>query len=311
MLGRRSFVLGATFTAACSRPGHAEGVPFVLPPMPVPGHEPAPRGRVGAEVLEFGAEGRAVVVVPSWTPAEQPLPVLVALHGRGEAQKGSALGVLGWPRDYAMLRAMDRLCKPPLTAVDFEGLVEPARLDQINRELAARPFGGLIVVCPYLPDLDLRIQPAKPDPVAPYADLVIAKVLARVRSRYRVGSSAASVGIDGVSLGGAVALRVGLANPAFFGATGSLQAAIRADEIPMYTAMAVRARSSHPSLNLRLVTSHADYFREAITRMSHAWRAAGVEHEFADVPGPHDYPFNRGPGAIEMLLWHDRKLARS
>jgi len=25
----------------------------------------------------------------------------------------------------------------------------------------------------------------------------------------------------------------------------------------------------------------------------------------------HDYPFNRGPGAIEMLLWHDRVLART
>ena len=36
-----------------------------------------------------------------------------------------------------------------------------------------------------------------------------------------------------------------------------------------------------------------------------------VAHDFADIPGPHDYPFNRGPGAIELLLWHDRVLARS
>ena len=54
-----------------------------------------------------------------------------------------------------------------------------------------------------------------------------------------------------------------------------------------------------------------DYFRGAISHTSQAWKAAGLEHDFADVPGPHDYPFNRGPGAIEMLLWHDRMLARS
>jgi iron(III)-salmochelin esterase len=26
------------------------------------------------------------------------------------------------------------------------------------------------------------------------------------------------------------------------------------------------------------------------------------------IPGGHDYTFNRGPGGIEMLLWHDRVL---
>jgi hypothetical protein len=26
------------------------------------------------------------------------------------------------------------------------------------------------------------------------------------------------------------------------------------------------------------------------------------------VPGPHDYEFNRGPGAYEMLMFHDRVL---
>ena len=28
------------------------------------------------------------------------------------------------------------------------------------------------------------------------------------------------------------------------------------------------------------------------------------------VPGPHDYVFNRGPGVLEMLLFHDRALRR-
>ena len=46
-----------------------------------------------------------------------------------------------------------------------------------------------------------------------------------------------------------------------------------------------------------------------ILGLSAAWRAAGIAHDFADVPGPHDYVFNRGPGSIELLLWHESALA--
>jgi hypothetical protein len=61
-------------------------------------------------------------------------------------------------------------------------------------------------------------------------------------------------------------------------------------------------------MKLRLLTSREDYFHNAITSLSAAWRFAGVAHDFADLPGPHDYVFNRGPGSIELLLWHDRAL---
>jgi hypothetical protein len=74
--------------------------------------------------------------------------------------------------------------------------------------------------------------------------------------------------------------------------------------------LAKAARAKNPSLKLRLLTSKDDYFRDPIARTSAAWRGAGIDHDFVEVPGPHDYPFNRGPGAIEMLLWHDRLLAR-
>jgi hypothetical protein len=35
---------------------------------------------------------------------------------------------------------------------------------------------------------------------------------------------------------------------------------------------------------------------------------ANIAHEFKLLTGPHDYVFNRGPGAVEMLLFHDRAL---
>jgi hypothetical protein len=37
-------------------------------------------------------------------------------------------------------------------------------------------------------------------------------------------------------------------------------------------------------------------------------KSAGVPNVLVVVPGPHDYPFNRGPAVYEMLLHHDRVL---
>jgi enterochelin esterase-like enzyme len=178
---------------------------------------------------------------------------------------------------------------------------------ETNASLARSPFQGIIVVCPYLPDVDLH----KPAPIADYGRYLLEVVMPRVRKELPALSSSASTGIDGVSLGGAVALRVGLLNPSAFGAVGTLQPALGEDQVSELTELAQKARQRNPQLKLRLLTSKEDYFRGAITHTSQAWNAAGVAHDYADVPGPHDYPFNRGPGAIEMLLWHDRMLARA
>lgn len=265
------------------------------------------RGQVGTQTWTFGDDGRAVVIVPSWRRPEEKLPVLVTLHGRGEAMKGPEQGVMGWPRDYALLRAIDRVCAPPLVPPDYEGFFDTVRLADTNASLAAIPFKGLVVVCPYLPDVDLR----KPAPIREYGRFLLESVLPRVRAELPVLTGPSAYGIDGVSLGGAVALRVGLGNAGAFGAVGSLQAALGEDQVAEITELAKAARATNASLKLRLLTSKDDYFHTVIGHASAAWKAAGVDHDYADVPGPHDYAFNRGPGAIEMLLWHDRMLARA
>ena len=300
-----------TCAPACSRCDHPAAdtapLPTKLPDMPPPDASELPRGQVGTETWTFDNGGRVVVVVPSWTKPGEKLPVLFALHGRGEATKGPVDGVLGWPRDYALLRAIDRLCAPPLTSTDYEGFVESKHLADTNASLSATPFKGLVVVCPYSPDLDLR----KLGPIKDYGRYLLDSVLTRVRKEVPVLTTPRATGIDGVSLGGALALRIGLGNPDAFGAVGTLQAALGEDQVQELTDLAKGARAKNPSLRLRLLTSKEDYFRGAISHTSASWRAAGIEHDYADVPGPHDYPFNRGPGSIEMLLWHDRVLARS
>jgi iron(III)-salmochelin esterase len=265
------------------------------------------RGQVKTETWTLPGDGRAVTIVPAWAKPDEKLPMLFALHGRGEANKGPALGVMGWPKDYALLRAIARVCSPPLTTTDFEGFVEAKRLVAHNEALAKRPFAGLVVVCPYSPDVDLR----KPSQIREYSDYFMKTVLPRAKKELPVLGAPASIGIDGVSLGGALSLRIGLGNPDAFGAVGTLQPAIGEDQVPELTELARAARAKNPSLALRLLTSKEDYFKRAIRSASASWRAAGLEHDFEDLPGPHDYPFNRGPGALEMLLWHDRSLARA
>jgi hypothetical protein len=79
--------------------------------------------------------------------------VLIALHGRGEAFKGPARGARGWIDDYGLTRAIERLTHPPLVAEDYDGEVDVARLRSLNQRLAQAPYAGLIVVCPYTPDI--------------------------------------------------------------------------------------------------------------------------------------------------------------
>jgi hypothetical protein len=268
-------------------------------------------GTRSVEVLEWsfasdaGPSARAAVILPKGKTQEK-FPVLVALHGRGEARKGPELGALGWPRDYALTQKIRRLSAPPLTNEDFEGFVTPKRLAEHNTSLAKDPYKGVVVVCPYLPDLDLKSALALRD----YGDYLVRVVLPRARRELPVLASRGATGIDGVSLGGAVALRAGLLFPDEFAQVGSLQAAIDDPQIPELVSAAKAARAKQPTLKLRLLTSENDYFRRVVTATSQAMRAESVEHELLTVPGPHDYPFNRGPGAIEMMLWHDRGLSR-
>ncbi|MBS2015274.1 MAG: esterase [Deltaproteobacteria bacterium] len=312
MIARRGFLAGLVLSSCTRKDKNAEGAPPVapikLPEMPPADAGIAPRGKVGTDTWTFESTGfRAVVIVPSWTPPGDRLPALLALHGRGEALKGPVDGAMGWPRDYALLRAIDRVCNPPVTSTDLEGFVDPKRLADMNAGLAQRPFKGLVVVCPYSPDVELR----KPKQVKEYGDFLLRAVIPRVKKELPVLSSPGAFGIDGVSLGGALALRTGLANADAFGTVGSLQAAIGEDQVQEFVDLAKSARQKNAAVKLRLLTSNEDYFRSAISRVSQGLKAAGVDHDYADIPGPHDYPFNRGPGAIEMLLWHDRLLPRT
>ncbi|MCC6215825.1 MAG: esterase [Polyangiaceae bacterium] len=261
-------------------------------------------------IWETSAVGRMHVVV-SLPPRRvgERFPVLIAFHGRGEAQKGAARGARGWIDDYGLPRALQRLVAPPLTASDLMEVGDEELLSKLNADLRREPYRGLVVVTPYTPDIlagDRAFSRAEP-----LARFVVDELLPRVRSETPCLEGAARVGLDGVSLGGRAALLVGLARPESFGAVGTLQPAFDSADAPDLARRAQRARERNPTLSLRLLTSRADFFLLSTRAISSAFTALGVHHELRVVPGPHDYEFNRGPGVYEMLLFHDRALRRA
>lgn len=303
-----SFVL--FFAAvACTRRENPSAAPF---------HPPAPSASASAAPARLPAEERTwsypsssigrtsvVVVVPERAPGEK-FPVLVAFHGRGETLKGPERGARGWVDDYALARAATRLAHPPLVAGDFEGFVEEPRLDALNRALAEHPYRGLIVACPYLPDLLSADDPFSQAP--PLAKFVVETLLPRLYAETPALGTPAATGIDGVSLGGRASLAVGLLRPEAFGAVASLQAALDAGDANDLASHALLALQKNPKLHLRLLTSSGDYYLNGLTAIHADLRYAKVPHDWLVVSGPHDYAFNRGPGALEMLAYHDRVL---
>jgi poly(3-hydroxybutyrate) depolymerase len=242
---------------------------------------------------------RAVVLVPR---GAGPFPALIALHGRGEAVRGPEVGAYGWLREYQIGNAIAALRRGKLTEGDFARLVAPPRLSELNQGLSKTPFQGMILVFPHAPDFPSPTQEALTDR---YGTWLLEQLLPKLRASSPV---AGAVGIDGVSMGGRMALRIGLKNPKVFASVGSLQAAIRAEDAPGLAELARGYRQARPGGKIRLLTSEGDFFRGAITRAHKALEQASVPHDFIEVAGPHNYQFNQGPGAIEMLLWHDRAL---
>lgn len=236
----------------------------------------------------------------------QRFPVLIAMHGRGEAFKGPAHGARGWVDDYGLATALERLHAPPLVPKDLENLAAPERLGRLNAALGETPFGDLVVVCPYTPDI---LAGDKPFSAAlPFGRFLVDELLPRVYRETPALGTAGSTGIDGVSLGGRASVLIGLERAEAFGAVGALQAAFDSADAPELARRAKMAREKNPKLSIRLLTSDGDFFLRANKNISKALTDAGISHELRVVPGPHDYVFNRGPGVYEMLLFHDRAL---
>ncbi len=246
---------------------------------------------------------RALVLAPRHMKAGTRPRALVLLHGLGETGN-EELGIRAWAELYGLITAYERLRRPPLERIlPGARYLSDERLDELNRSLAERPFEGLLLVCPVTPN------PHKPGPAArtldAYTEWLFDSLFPAVRERVGPFST---VGIDGCSLGGYAALEVFLRRPGAFATLGSVQGAFgegRADGYAKRIAAALEGKRPVP---VHIETSSQDPYRKANELLARRLEGLGVAATLRVPPGPHNQPWLREIGTLEMLLWHDRHL---
>lgn len=231
-------------------------------------------------------------------------PVLVALHGRGEAGRGLMAGARGWRDDYDLDLVREKLEKGEITSELAKGFASPARLASLTASLAANPWKGLVMVTPYCPVPHSRSVPE----ALSFGRFIKTRLLSKVQEARRITRpQPASCGIDGVSMGGRYALQIGFSMPELFRTVGALQPAIQPDEAEAIADLALAAHTKSAQ-RIRLVSSEEDPFLEATRRLAEELGARKLAPELVVTSGPHDYIWNRGPGALELLMFHERAL---
>jgi len=306
---RRSFLSGLAGAMALSsvRPSHAEA-----PPTAAGADGLASRAPPDLTVLDLEVEGdkrlatRFTLFIPNHLARDERVPLLVLLHGLGETWD-PGIGAYAWVERYGLGTSYARLRRPPLARTSRQlGLFPDAHLAELNASLAAQPFRGMAVACPFTPNVSK--MPSPDGALDAYAAWISDVVIPRARKEAPVVPDAAHTAIDGVSLGGYVGLEVFLRRPEVFCAWGGVQSALNAVRLPAYADKLAASLGKSPQPSIHLETSQADPFRETNTALAAMLAQKGVPSSLTVLPGLHDQVFLREAGTIEMLLWHDRRM---
>ncbi len=241
---------------------------------------------------------RFVLVVPRYLEPGRTLPLAVLLHGLGETGN-ERLGAYAWVEKYGLGSAWQRMKRAPIERTSTRGEWTDARLAEVNAELAARPFRGMALACPFMPN------PSSAGELDAYARWIEESLLPRVRKEAPLGADATQTYLCGVSLGGYVSLEVLVRLPHLFGAWAGVQTAIGTFAAPGYAEKIAKGWKGvpHPML---LLTSTQDHWKASSEALAAAFKASGLATTYRVVPGPHDQPWLREAGTIEALLWLDR-----
>jgi len=246
---------------------------------------------------------RCLLLVPRQTP---PKRLLVLCHGLGETID-ERLGIEAWSKPYGLLKAYERLSNPPVVRVlPRVKYLTDDQLKVINDELGQRPFQGFAIACPFTPNV--YEAPSKLGALDRYADWLGDTLLPELKSRLGVPLGVPSVGLDGVSLGGYVALEVFLRRPELFGAIGCVQGAMRTSVADLYARRIAEAFDKVGARPLRIATSRDDPFRPPSERLTRRLRERGLGVTFSLTPGPHSQTWLQEIGSLELLHFYDRTL---
>ena len=249
---------------------------------------------------------KCLLIRPTRVPPEVALPLVILFHGLGETESES-LGIHAWFERYGLPQAYARLCAPPVVrTLPQQRYLSDQRLLEINEELRTAPLPDVAWVCPFTPNV-LGKDPSSPvlDGYAGYIEQVL---LPAVRAATPILDSAAHLGVDGVSLGGYVALEVFSRKPELFGVVGSLQGAFGPKLAEVYARRIAEASFKFGPRRVHVTTSSFDPFRDASRQLAQRLGERGVNVTLTLPAGPHDQTFLREAGTLEMLLFQARAL---
>ncbi len=237
-----------------------------------------------------------------------PLPVLILLHGLGETSHERA-GAYAWAERYGMASSYQRLLRPPVErGLSRLRYLRASRAEAINRQLTLKPFRGMILVCPYTPNVFKMNTPRALDD---YAAWLVDVVLPEVRARTPARTDTRATGLDGCSLGGFISFKVFQRRPEAFFTIGGVQAAIGAGAARPYAKRFEQIVARHGPRRIHVETSGQDPYHDANVALARELERRGLRHELRVPPGPHNQPWLIEVGTLEMLLWHDRHLWNS
>ncbi len=269
---------------------------------------PAVTGLVVRDVTHApwrGTPRRYVLLLPTHLGPRERVPLLVLLHGLAETE-GARMGAYAWLERYGVGGAYDRLRAAPIARTSKRGDFTDARLAELNADLAARPFRGMALACPYVPNVWKSPNPAAElDALAAW---LVDEVIPECQTDAPVIADPLHTGLDGCSLGGFLGLEVFLRRPEAFATWGGVQSALGEAAAPGYADRIARALERVGARRLHVESSSQDPYRAANERLAAELGRRKIACDLRVSPGPHDQPWLREAGTIEMLAWHDRAL---
>ncbi len=259
------------------------------------------------EVRELTVKGkhasRANLLVPKHLASNQKVRLLVALHGLGESGD-PALGIRAWLDLYGLRTSYERLRSPPIERTSKRKDWTDERLSEVNEGLGMVPFAGIAVLCPFTPNIRKMQDSVRAQ--REYGEWITSELVPAARKEAPVLTNPGSTSIDGCSMGGPIALETFLAHPTAYGALGMVQSALSTARAAHWATELAKAREKNETAKIHLLSSAGDPFADATRALSKELKKRDIPHAMRIPPGPHDQPWLRETGTIEMLLFHER-----
>jgi enterochelin esterase-like enzyme len=280
------------------------------PPFPAQAEPKSAGAPLDLYVRDIAVEGdralgrRFLLFTPKHLGSGERVPLLVLLHGLGETGD-ERMGVYAWVERYGLGTAYDRLRRLPIVRTSRRKDFTDTRLAEVNTELSQHPFRGMAIACPFTPNVHKVAHPVAA--LDGYARWIAEVVVPRAQREAPVHADASRTALNGCSLGGYIGLEVFLRRPDLFGAWGGVQPALGMHRVAGFADRIAAAMAKVGPRALHLLTSEADPFRDQNVSLAKALKKKSIPVDMAILPGPHDQPWLREAGTIEMLLWHDRR----